>query len=114
MKIILRITILCIMIGLVVNIIVAPYSAPSISNFQIEDWLISIGVGLYFLSIFVFWGYLFYHWGVNEFEDRTKKRKWFWVILLGGFLYLIGPLIYYIAVVEIGKGLKEKAPQSST
>ncbi len=91
----------------------APSSAPEISSFKIMDWLILGCVGIYFFSIFIFWGYLFYHWGVSSFETSPKKRKWFWVILLGGFLYLLGPLIYYFIVVEKGKGLQGKTREEA-
>lgn len=106
MKSVLRLTIMIIIIGHIVGFIVAPYFSPKDSSFQTKDWIIFIWTGLYFISIFTFWGFLFYHWGVNEFENKSKKRMWFWIILLGGVLYLIGPIIYYFIVVEKGKGLK--------
>lgn len=63
----------------------------------------ALGVILVVFSIFLLWGYTFYHWGVHEFTSRKLKIIWFWVILLGAYL---GAFIYYLLVCEIGRGIK--------
>ena len=84
-----------------------PASVPSISTFNTGDWLILVCVVIYGFCFLALWVYLFYHWGISEFEQRIMKKIWFWVLFLGGFLYLIGPLIYYFVVVEMRKGLSK-------
>lgn len=105
MIILYRLLFLCVLVGHIVNFIVTPYASPA--AFEIKDWLLYVWTGIYLISIFLFWGLMFYHWGVSEFQDKSVKKKWFLAILIGGFLYLIGPLIYYFIVVEKGRGLKQ-------
>ena len=103
MKIITRFAILYITVGWLISSFVIPYS----------HFSALIRATLYALITFFMWGYFFHHWEVSEFDNANAKRSWFLVILLGGFLCFIGPLIYYIAVYEMGKGLKAKAPDFS-
>ena len=108
-KIIFRVTILYIMIGHLIVFFIAPYSSKGLDVFQAKDWLLLIWGTLYILSIFFMWGYFFYHWGCSKFNNSNVKRVWFWVILVGGILYFIGPLIYYIVVYERQKGLERES-----
>lgn len=108
MKIITRITMLYIIIGHLIVFMIAPYSTKGLEALHATDWLILSWGGLYILSIFCMWGYLFHHWGIAEFKSVKIKRTWFWVILLGGILYFIGPLLYYIIVCEMAIGLRRK------
>ena len=72
------------------------------------DWMLFLWAVLWALSLFFIWGYLFLHWRKNrsKFVAKSTQRFWFWVILVGGFFYFFGPLIYYIVVYEIGAGLE--------
>lgn len=111
MKIIIRLIAVIVITGHVISFLMGPTSSPALSHFQLKDWLIFAGVGIYIFSCFIFWGYSFYNWRMTEFVGNTIRRIWFWVILLGGFLYSVGPLIYYITVVEKRKGIKDKTAQ---
>lgn len=108
LRIVLRIMVIIIVLGHIMVLLKAPITGPEFSQFQAKDWILFVIIGIYFISIFAVWGYMFYHWGVSYFETKTLKRIWFWIILLGGFIYLGGPLVYYIIVVEKGKGLSTR------
>lgn len=55
-----------------------------VSSIAIMTWLIS----------------LFYHWGSHGFGSSRHKKVWFWVLMIGTFLYCLGPIIYYIVIYE--------------
>ncbi len=57
---------------------------------------------------FWFLGYMFYHWGIHKFLSKKIKIIWFWILSIGLPFYLVGPLIYYIFVYEMKKGLYDK------
>jgi hypothetical protein len=108
MRITLRIMVSIVLLGHVTYFSLhTPTSIPAISIFSARDWLILACVVIYGFSYFALWIYLFHHWGISEFEQRRTKNIWFWIIFLGGFLYLIGPLTYYFVVVEMRKGLSK-------
>ena len=68
----------------------------------------SIPLGLTIVISFFYWlGNMFYHWGTHEFKSKSLKRIWFWVLLIGTILNSLGPIIYYIVVFEMKKGLKK-------
>ncbi len=98
--------------NLVVGYAMAVYSPFSFvkpfREFHTTDWLLFIWIGLSIISGFLWWGYIFYHWGASEFKSRVIKRRWFWVILIGTMGYLIGPVLYSIVVLDMGRGLKGK------
>jgi hypothetical protein len=108
MKIFSRLVIFNIIIGYVVASHFPFSLSKPIREIQTGEWLLFIWVGFSIVSGLLWWGYMFYHWGVNKFRNKTTKRIWFWIILLGTMLYLIGPFMYYIVVFEMGKGLKRK------
>lgn len=113
MKIFSRLVILNMIIGYIVAFY-SPFSfSKPIGEIQGREWLLLVWGGLSIVAGLFWWGYMFYHWGVNEFINRTIKRTWFWVILLGTMLYLIGPLVYYIVVFEMGKGLRKEGSTGS-
>jgi len=72
----------------------------------------AISIFLFFFSYFIFGGTIFRNWSKNHFVSQKIRRIWFWSILVGGFYYLIGPIIYYIVVVEMGKGLSYSVDQN--
>lgn len=115
MKIITRILMLYILAGHLIALFIAPYSSKELEVLQFKDLLVLVWGGLYVLSILFMWIYLFRHWGISVFTGPSVKRMWFWVVLVGGLLYFVGPMIYYIFVFEMGKGLEvngdgQKAP----
>ena len=60
---------------------------------------------LYIAVFYVFWFLLFRHWSKARFSSRVVKWIWFWTILAGGFVMFIGPVLYYVSVVEMGRTL---------
>jgi len=70
------------------------------------EWALFGWTLIAFLCILVWWIYLFYHWGVSSFNNRGTKRVWFVVLLLGALFNFLGPIIYYIAVIEMKKTIK--------
>ena len=113
MKIVTRIVMAYIVVGHLVIFTIAPYSTENVEIFGLKDWMILTCGGLYILSVFFIWWQFFHDWGMTVFTDVRVKRRWFWVILAGGFLYFIGPLIYYVIVYEMHKGVKENFDRKS-
>lgn len=108
MRIMLRLMVSIVLLGHIVFFSTdLPVSFRAISTFHAREWLILVCFVIYGFSFLALWVYLFHHWGISEFEQRRTKKIWFWVIFLGGFLYLTGPLIYYFVVVEMRKGLSK-------
>ena len=81
------------------------YSSKTGNEMRMIDVLMFIWVGLTILATFFWLGYVFYHWGTNQFQNKSTKVIWFWVILVGSILSLIGPIVYHIVVIELGKGV---------
>jgi len=82
-----------------------PFSYSKTSKeMQTSDVVLFVWVALSILGTFCWVAYVFYHWGTNQFKSNTIKRIWFWVILIGAMLSLIGPIVYHIVVIELGKG----------
>ena len=111
----------CLSRAVVVNLL-AIYVIAFFYHFKIElTNESSIGVKMLFvwggisaiLGI-IWWMYMFYHWGTSTFVNYRSKRIWFFVLFLGTFLYLIGPILYYILVYELKKGIKESDPDRLT
>jgi hypothetical protein len=63
------------------------------------------------ISIFIWDACVIWHCAMSEFINRRQKRMWLLVTLFGTLLYFLGPVIYYFAVVENGKGLRTKEPR---
>ncbi len=103
-----RLLALTVIIGHVIFLTIGPVVPPEVSQFQIVDWLIFVGVGIYAFSFYVFWGYVIYRWKTSVFEKRSIRTLWLLVIVLGGFMYSIGPLAYYIIVIEQWHGVRNK------
>lgn len=108
MRLFFRIVILNVILSYVLAFSFPSFMSKPPSEFQPGEWLLSIWVILSSIGIFFWWGYMFFHWGVSQFESVKVKRMWFWVNLIGTLIYLIGPFVYYIVVYEMGKGLKPK------
>ena len=73
---------------------------------NLVEMLFVVWVSVSLIAGFWFLGYMFYHWGIHKFLSNKIKIVWFWVLFLGLPLYLCGPLIYYIFVFEMKKGLR--------
>jgi len=100
-----------VVINFIVSFIVAAffpysYSSKTGNEMQMTDVLMFIWAPFTILATFVWIGYVFYHWGTNQFKNKSTKGMWFWVILIGSVLSLIGPIVYHIVIIELGKGLK--------
>lgn len=108
MKSICRLLFLVFFIGPVVAIIAPKYESPHLNAFVLIDWVI-LFFGVIFVAASIFIPiFCFKHWGMTEFETEKIKRRWFNVLLGGLFFYYIGPLIYYIVVVERKKTVKRE------
>ena len=108
MKLIIRLIILYIMISHAISFLITSNYSRGIEIYQTDNWAILIWGCIYVFSVFCMWVYFLHHWGIGEFINIRTKRKWFWVITLGGLLYFVGPLMYYIFVYELGRGLERK------
>ncbi len=106
MKLIFRLLISYIFIGHFINFGIGPYLSPEFEVYKLKDYLIFLHAIIFIFGIFFMWGYLFRHWGMSDFIRKKIKRAWFWVILIGGIAYFVGPIIYYVCVFEMKKGLK--------
>lgn len=102
-KVIIRCIMLYIFISHFIAFLLAPYSSRASQVFELKDVLLLVWGSIYVLSTFFMWGYFFYDWGIKEFKSNCVKKMWFWVILIGGVLYFIGPMLYYLIVYEWGK-----------
>jgi len=69
----------------------------TLSNIILSTWvLFSVFGGL------IWYGYLYYHWATNNlFNSKSIKWVWFIVILFGAIIYLLGPILYNIFVIEM-------------
>lgn len=96
--------------NLIIGYLLAHFTPISISGkineLNSSERLIIFWGILTLISMLFLWGYAFYHWKKNIFPNNFIKTLWFLVILIGGFLYFVGPLIYYLAVVEFKVSLK--------
>ena len=80
---------------------------------NIQEVLFVLWVTTSLVGGFWFLGYVFYHWGTRQFVSKKTKTTWFWILLIGLPIYLIGPLAYYLLVCELDKGIaneKNKSP----
>ena len=82
------------------------YSSKTGNPMQTIDVLMFIWIHCTILATFVWIGYVFYHWGTNQFQSQSTKRTWFFALVIGAMLFLVGPIVYHIVVLELGKGLK--------
>ncbi len=109
MKMITRAIIANMMLGYIVAFY-SPFSfSKTIPELQGKEWILLAWAGISIIGFFFVWGHFFHHWGIHEFINKKIKRIWFWVLLLGAMLYFVGPLVYYIIVYEIGKGLERES-----
>ena len=108
MKFFLRLAMLYIIIGYLIAGIIAPYSSENADIYQLKDWLIIIWGVLFVIIVFSTWVLLFMHFKKVKFDNLSLEKMWFWILLLGGFLYFVGPMIYYVIVYEMHKGLLRK------
>jgi len=87
--------------GLLCNQLQAPEF--SIKLFVLLICAIAIDI-LWGVSVFVFWAYMFYHWGIHDFANKKYKILWFLVMSLGIF---VGSWFYFIIVYELKKTIKK-------
>lgn len=64
------------------------------------------------LGGFTLLGCLFYHWYRTPFKVKGWKVFWF-LTLIYGLYYMIGPIMYYLMVFEFGKTVKIRNNSSS-
>ena len=108
-KILTRLIVTSLIIGEVVALF-SPFSfSKSFEEIKtLEDWVISMWIAFSAVGGFFWWIYMFYHWWISQFQTKGIKRFWFWFLFLGTMLYLVGPIVYYIAVFEMGNGLVKR------
>ena len=70
---------------------------------QFTDILYFAGVALFIIALYLFWFSVFRHWKQTQFASGLRRKLWFWIILIGGFAMFLGPIAYYIMVIELGK-----------
>lgn len=75
------------------------------ATLDLTDSIICTWISLSLISILIWIIYMFYHWGTSNFQSSKVKAIWFIILLFGTMLYF-GPLVYYVVVYEMGKGLK--------
>lgn len=86
--------------NIIINIVIGPWSSEMGTHQSPYHWVLLLYVISILISAFFVWIYLFYHWGTVQFDSLQAKRRWFFVLLIGGFFYLIGPFIYYLRIYE--------------
>ncbi len=103
-----RIIILNFIISFIISFFLNTFTI-SIENIQTTRELLMFLWGVFsVISGLVWLVYVFYHWAMNEFKNKTIKKIWFLVIFFGTMAYVIGPVVYYFTVIEQGKGLLSK------
>ena len=90
--------------AVIVSMYVTYSVAKPFSEMSATDWMFGAWVIISLICLIIFWVYMFYHWGTTCFRSARLKKVWFIVILIGGPIYLIGPIAYYIAVYEMKMG----------
>jgi hypothetical protein len=67
---------------------------------------------LTYIVCWLFWvSCMFRHWKRSTFTSGTVRAIWFWVLLLGAPILLLGPLAYYVCVYTNNRGLANRAKQ---
>ena len=106
MKILMRIIFLNIVTAQIIALVYPITFSKSIDQMSDIDWLILGWIAISIIGC-VFWlVMLFYNWGTVEFISSNGKSVWFLVLLIGMIFYLTGPLVYYVLVYELKKGVK--------
>ncbi len=98
----------------IISYLIAAFSSFSISiskninELHPNEMILSSWILLSVVSGLLWWIYLFYHWGSNKkIKSRLIKLVWFIILFFGTMLYLAGPIIYHILVIEMGCGMRE-------
>ena len=108
-KFFLRVIFINIVIMYILGWLMTPFSI-SVKRGQemtLREGLLFVWIMLSLVGIFYFLIRLFYHWGTTNFKGHLKKI-WFWALFLGTIIYCIGPIVYYIVVYEMKKGIEVK------
>lgn len=79
----------------------------SFSDMSTQDWFFLGWAGMTMVSGFLWLGYLFYHWAITQFSRRWVKVGWLFALVLGTMVHMLGPAAYYLAVIEMRRGLAE-------
>jgi len=90
----------------------APYQSPQ-DEYMIKDWALHAYGAIYTFGYLFLWFYLYKHSRNVNFNSDSIKKTWRWVILIGGIFFLIGPILYYIFVFELRKGVVSERDSSS-
>jgi hypothetical protein len=105
MKILGRFAFLVIIINIILHFIIEPFSLQFQDVDTIKEWIAILWGFITIISVLSWYFYLYWHWAMNGFVSKGRKRLWFLILFIGTILYFIGPIIYYFVVVERGKGL---------
>jgi len=105
MKILIRSLMLYLIIVLSVILCYSELIIPKGQTVEIRNPLFVSCLFLFLISYIFLWIYFFKHWGMSQFHESKTKTYWFWVIIIGGFFYFVGPIAYYIIVYEMKKGV---------
>jgi hypothetical protein len=108
MKLLSRVIVLNLIISFIVGFFISPFSVSMEATNTVGDWALLLYGAFTVLGIFFWLFYMFWHWGMSSFISRTHKKLWFVVLLVGIPIYLLGPIVYYICVYEMRKGLQGK------
>ena len=92
--------------GIIVLNVTKPYPGPKGLGAGFAEFA---AMALWLIAIYLFWFLLFRHWKKARFLTRTLRWTWFWTILAGAFAMFVGPVLYYISVVEMGRTLAGNA-----
>lgn len=81
----------------------------SVSQMTSADWWIFAWCAISIISGLTWWFWLFFHLKKSQFEIKIMRRIWFLILFFGTMFYLLGPIIYYLMVVEMGKTISKES-----
>lgn len=107
----LRIFARIIVVNMIASFIVVNYYLPplELSLVEIGSWREVVIILWSLFTVFgtlIWWLYLFWHLAKNDFLNNLYKPIWLVILIIGTILFMLGPIFYYIYVVEFGKGFK--------
>ena len=107
MKYFLRIVVANMMAGAIVSFFINHTIAFRPATMTFSDWIFAIWAVFTMLSMLFWLISMFYFWGITQFQKKSYKTIWFFVILIGILFWFLGPLVFYIVVYELKKGVRE-------
>ena len=106
MKLFCRLVVIIFCLHELIDLFLPPYSITIKEIKTFKDLTISILIVSMAVSGLICWFYMFWHWSTQQFVSKRIKILWFIVLFVGTIFYLIGPLVYYVFVIELKVGLK--------